>query len=369
MANNVVGFTNDELPHKVTYTGGKVEADENTNLLKSEVRIDNDPESKTFGEVRAYVYHEDDVYSQSNWEEDNNSKTSFIKNRPFKALDENDFLVYKDNLSLSTEVKGKIDSIVDIKTSIENIDTSIENIDTSISTINKDIDSINELKQDKLVDNINIKTIYNQATKKNISLLGEGNLSLQDLVGEVSSSLVDDVKVNGNSVVENKVAKIDLSNFVTNEDLDNESKLQESIVVKQNIGGYEKGDIISENTPLIEIINKLLSGSVTEGISIYHGIVDEIPTTKEEIESLTLDTSKTLDKILEKGKYVVRNTKPVNQYFILAIPSDFNIDCYQINQNGFPIDFVSNEVDGYFIYHQDHKAEGTYRLEYLFEEI
>lgn len=66
MANNVVGFTNDELPHKVTYTGGKVEADENTNLLKSEVRIDNDPESKTFGEVRAYVYHEDDVYSQSN---------------------------------------------------------------------------------------------------------------------------------------------------------------------------------------------------------------------------------------------------------------------------------------------------------------
>lgn len=57
-------------------------------------------------------------------------------------------------------------------------------------------------KQDLLVSGENIKTINNE------TLLGEGNINL-----------VADVKVDGNSVVENNVAIIDLSGKADNEDL------------------------------------------------------------------------------------------------------------------------------------------------------
>ena len=55
MAKSIVGYTNDISSEKVVYTGEKVEASLEDNLLEANTIIDNDPESETYREVRVYV--------------------------------------------------------------------------------------------------------------------------------------------------------------------------------------------------------------------------------------------------------------------------------------------------------------------------
>lgn len=55
MAKSIVGYTNDISSDKIVYTGEQVLPSPEDDLLETNTIIDNDPESRTYREVRVYV--------------------------------------------------------------------------------------------------------------------------------------------------------------------------------------------------------------------------------------------------------------------------------------------------------------------------
>lgn len=148
------------------------------------------------------------------------------------------------------------------------------------------------------------------------------------------------------------------------------SKLTQVITAGQSVGGITAGTTFPVGTSLEVIIRQLLSGEPpVTGVKLYHGLVNELPTTDAEIEELTLDQSKDKATLVGSG-YTWKNVKPVNQYFIMAIPNNLGLSCYDIKTNGYSAACVELEVGNYLVYHVGVKSTEPdgYRVVYSFEE-
>lgn len=130
MASSVVGYTNDTAAKaEVEYTGGSVEEDKDTRLCKSEIRVDQDPTSETYKQIKAYVYDIDDEYLQkaSDWDKTDESAVDYIKNKPFEKLDDDTIKNIYGKLQLDPTRKENVDKIPIIETLLDGVIDSYVN--------------------------------------------------------------------------------------------------------------------------------------------------------------------------------------------------------------------------------------------------
>lgn len=166
MANSVVGYTNDITGEKIVYTGGKTDADVEKGVLASDVRIDNDPESNTYREIRVVVSGND--LTQADWGQTDENAANFIKNKPFTNVGDG-LSISNMELKLNKDV-GDLPAIVKEHTTVINeLNVHFDKVDNKL----EDLELLKESKQDKLLSGENIKTV------NGIKLLGKGNIVIE----------------------------------------------------------------------------------------------------------------------------------------------------------------------------------------------
>lgn len=259
MARSITGYTNDISSEKIVYTGEKVEASLEDNLLEANTIIDNDPESDTYREVRVYVKAPDvDRELQSDWNQDDNSQSDFIKNKPFKTIGDG---LYVSNKILKvtkdiSEAPNRLDDydllLADLENRLKVEEAASEEHAVKIETLQDD-------KQDKLISGQNIKTI------NSISLLGKGNIVIEDLLKDYeqleNKPIINGVELNGSLSLHDlgidipeKTSELENdSDFITS-DYHDETK-QDTLVSGTNIKTVNGNNLLGKGNVEIEASN------------------------------------------------------------------------------------------------------------------
>lgn len=119
-----------------------------------------------------------------------------------------------------------------------------------------------------------------------------------------------------------------------------EIKLTKSLTSLYNVGGVKAGDKFEAGTSLYDIIVSILS--YTEiAAALRFGILNDLPEiwTGEYIENhLSLVDEVSYNEIMSEG--LVRNFDANNQFYVLAIPSEYGIKVTDVIQEGLKLDFI-----------------------------
>lgn len=277
MAKSIVGYTNDISSEKVVYTGEKVEASLEDNLLEANTIIDNDPESETYREVRVYVKAPDvDRELQSDWNQDDNEQSDFIKNKPFKTVGDGLYVSNKI-LKINKDIVESPDRLDDHDLVIADLENRLVTEEATSKDHDEKIESLQEEKQEKLISGQNIKTI------NGLSLLGEGNIVIEDLLHDYerleNKPIINGVELNGSLSLHDlgidipaKTSELENdSDFVTsNYHDDTKQDALESGVNIKTINGNNilgKGDVLIEaaNNYNLAINKPLINGVELKG--------------------------------------------------------------------------------------------------------
>lgn len=320
MAKSIVGYTNDLTSEKVVYTGGKVEASLEDNLLEADTVIDNDPESDTYREVRVYV--KTPTKEQSDWNQNDSTNVKYIQNKPFNTIG--------DGLYVSNKVLKVDKDIIEAPSKLEEQDLIISNISNNLTDItniveehDESIESLQNNKQDKLVSGINIKTI------NNLSLLGEGNIVIEDLFKDYdqleNKPIINGVELGGSLSlhdlgidIPSKVSELENNEGYVTKDYHDDSK-QDALVSEVNIKTINGNNILGEGNVEIEASNNY-----------------SLATNKPLINGVELEGEKSLLELDIQKKLIAGNNIKLNDNVISAICNS------EIGKN-----FVTNITVGY----------------------
>ena len=205
----------------------------------------------------------------------------------------------------------------------------------------------------------NYNTLANKPKINGVEL--SGNKTTEDLNIDIPTKVSELENDSGYLTEHQKIKTINGESLIGEGDIviDADSTIGKRIRVTVDVGGISSGTIFEADTKLSTIIEQLLTGNApVVGVKIYKGLVNSLPTTQEEIESLTLDDSKTKNTLLTEG-YEARRINPDNQFVVLAIPKSLNIYVDDISVSGFSIGFNETEIGDYMLYSEDNPVTLT----------
>lgn len=199
---------------------------------------------------------------------------------------------------------------------------------------------VSELENDSgfLTEHQELKTINNQ------SLIGTGNIN-------IDTCQVQDVLVNGVSIVEDKVAKLNI-------DL-NAATMGRDFITNIDVGHLKSGTPINATDTLADILYRILYAEEPGAFNLYFGSSDNIPTEISDLdwygELLNVD----IDKL--PNNQMIRNIKSGNvateegQYPTLITTkaarlvklTRWNV----VGGESLDINFITVEKDNYYIYY------------------
>lgn len=238
------------------------------------------------------------------------------------------------------------DEIPKLVSELENDSGYLTSNDLSDFALKEEIPTkISELENDSnfLTEHQTLKTINGE------SIIGEGDL-------EIDSCKVNDVLVNGISVVEDKIAKIDLSNL--------DSTMGRDFTTNITVGHLESGTKINKTDKVADILYRILykiEDVVKTTVDILYGAADKIPVNGIE----NLDWSGNIleqnpSELLTNG--LTQNLKTGNletedgQYSVFALSKNCETPIKLVkwahnDMREYGFSFSSIETDEYYIYY------------------
>ena len=220
---------------------------------------------------------------------------------------------------------------------------------------------VSQLENDSkyLTSHQSLKTINNE------EITGTGNIT-------IDTNKIDDIQVNGVSVVKDKIANILLN-----------TNIGKTFTTDITIGHLLAGTQIDENMSLAEILLKILISEETPtSISIITGALDEVPTSDNAIGLMDWkveepkDIENTLlygyEKTISTGNLITEE----GQFPTIAIPKNGNIKLKTWVSKGaeaFLYPFKTVETNNYYIYYIDvrnyDEDEGGLTYIFTFAEV
>lgn len=185
------------------------------------------------------------------------------------------------------------------------------------------------------------------------SLVGSGNIELE------AESPIEDVQVNGKSVVEDKIAKIVLSDI--------DATMRRDFTTTKTVGYLEEGTEIKATDTVADILYRILCQKKRpDAISVYFGGSDDIPDSIDNLlwfeEFSNLDPMTLLQSgmvhIIKTGNPLYENDKERfygAQYPVIACEK--GVQLVELKQwsshgaEGIPIPFISVEKEDYYLYY------------------
>lgn len=168
-----------------------------------------------------------------------------------------------------------------------------------------------------------------------------------------------------------KAGEQDIIDEVLQGEIEYNATMQETFTTTVTVGNVPAGTVIDKNKLIVELLKDMLTGEAPVppvGVTIYKGIVDAIPTTVEEIEALTKDTSKQKADLLA-NPYICKRLNPVNQYVVLAVNKDAGLYVDKVLVGGFQIGIIEDVIGDYLLYHEELPVElSNIEYDYYFEE-
>lgn len=225
--------------------------------------------------------------------------------------------IYKDGDNTIIEATTGSDSYNDLtdKPSINGIEL-VGDIQLDIPT--KTSDLIND--SGFLTEHQHIKTINHQ------TITGDGDV-------EIDTGKVDDVKVNGTSVVVNKIANIEIPDVVIGRDFTTNIK----------VGHLEAGTQIKADDKIGDILYKILYKETTS-IKVYYGLGNEIPSGIDGLTMIDLDRQELSGKIIDMPAVN-------NQYLVIACEKEAELTNWKDISTDFDLEFGRVANDQYNIYY------------------
>lgn len=397
MADIVIGYTRDIIPEKVVYTGHETPTavtivDNTTQEIGVEVKdsVLGDKISNTDGSIviKELVDHHDKEISVNISNKDGNLLSLDSENGLYAYLDTEPFTTRDEYDGLNNSVNS-IKRTYATKTWVENKGyITQDKLDDKQDTLTPGENiTIKADSEGKLVISASAESSEDYLPLKNKpSVNGKeliGDLSLKDLGIDLDKkadiSYVNDEVISLENEILLKQDALTAGENVTIEtvgdktiisSLGGDVTIGKKLVVTNTVGGITAGTVFEADTKMADILDQLLTGSAPViGATVYRGLVSSIPITEEEIESLTLDESKTRDYLLTSG-YEFRRISPEDQFVVLAIPKDLGLCVEEITVSGFGIGYNEIEIGNYYLYAESYPVTmSNVSYKYKFGEV
>ena len=140
--------------------------------------------------------------------------------------------------------------------------------------------------------------------------------------------------------------------------------LGKEMIAQASVGGIPAGKVYSEKDTLATILEDLLRiGPAPTGKKIYRGVFPYIPT------DVSLMDAEDVDPVeLVHSGLVWKDIELNNEYAFLAIDKSLGIQCYEIIQSGFALEFNTVDLGDQIMYYPVDPGTATgVRLTYHFE--
>lgn len=227
---------------------------------------------------------------------------------------------------------------------------TLEGVEISGDMSAKDLGLQSELTD--VGENQNIKTINGE------SILGEGDLS---------AGKVDDVKVNGESILDgDKIANIDLTDYATLETI----QIGKTFITNTTIGNLEAGTQINSTDTLGSILYNILYKDMPKTVTIFTGATDNVPSSLEGLFSIEVEENKVVGLFATHISAGNPQTEQ-GQYPCVSLPNKYNVNTWVAKgAEAFKLPFSKVKLNNdYSIYYLDVKSydEDLGGIDYILE--